>query len=88
MPHPLVITLAQGYAVFLKGNWAIQDFIASYIGIIIFIVPAVVWKIWKRTTFVRAATMDLYSGRFDPAFAGPPEPAPTTWYGKVIEWLC
>ncbi|GAA5838134.1 hypothetical protein JCM5353_001508 [Sporobolomyces roseus] len=84
----LVITLAQGYAVFLKGNWDIQDFIASYIGIIIFIVPAVVWKFWKRTTFVRASTMDLYSGRFDPAFAGAPEPAPTTWYGKVIEWLC
>lgn len=32
--------------------------------------------------------MDLYSGRFDPALAGAPEPEPTTWYGKFLEWLC
>ncbi|GAA6060668.1 hypothetical protein JCM10212_001224 [Sporobolomyces blumeae] len=84
----IVITLAQGYSVFLKGYWSTSDFFASYVGILIYIVPAVFWKFYRRTKWVRASEMDLHSGRFDPAMAGPPEPEPTTWYGKVIDWLC
>ncbi|GAA5984888.1 hypothetical protein JCM5350_002598 [Sporobolomyces pararoseus] len=83
----LVIALAQGYSVFLKGHWNTQDFVASYIGFPIFIVPAIGWKIYHRTKWVRASEMDLYSGRFDPALAGPPEPEPTTAWGKFVDWL-
>jgi hypothetical protein len=36
--------------------------IASYIGIILFIVPFVLWKIFAQSKFVRARDMDLWSG--------------------------
>lgn len=40
-----VITLVVGFPVFLKGNWSTADFIASYIGIPIFIIPIIIWKL-------------------------------------------
>lgn len=44
-----IITLVAGFPVFLKGNWNTSDFVASYIGIPIFIVPIIGWKLFKRT---------------------------------------
>lgn len=44
-----IIALVQGFSVFLKGNWSISDFVASYVGIPIFIVPIIVWKLWHKT---------------------------------------
>ncbi|CAN9181390.1 unnamed protein product [Alternaria alternata] len=58
-----IITLITGFPVFLKGNWNTGDFIASYIGIPLFIVPIIVWKLWHKTQFARAKTIDLHSGR-------------------------
>lgn len=58
-----IITLINGFGVFLKGEWSTSDFIAAYIGIPIFIVPIIGWKLWKRTKFVRASEIDLWSGR-------------------------
>ncbi|WWD21799.1 hypothetical protein CI109_106287 [Kwoniella shandongensis] len=82
----LIITIFSGFSVFLKGNWSTADFIANYIGIPIFIVPFVCWKIFKRTSFRRASEIDLWSGRFDPSEA-PEYKEPTTWWGKFIDWL-
>ncbi|KAF4998664.1 hypothetical protein FGRMN_2990 [Fusarium graminum] len=59
----VIITLVAGFPVFLKGNWSTPDFIASYIGIPIFIVPIIVWKLVNRTKLVRAKDIDLWSGR-------------------------
>lgn len=44
-----VITFVAGFSVFLKGNWSTADFISSYIGIPIFIVPIIGWKLYHRT---------------------------------------
>jgi amino acid transporter len=44
-----IITLVAGFPVFLKGNWSTADFIASYIGIPIFIIPIIIWKLVKKT---------------------------------------
>lgn len=44
-----IITLVAGFPVFLKGNWSTSDFFASYVGIPIFIVPIILWKVFKRT---------------------------------------
>jgi amino acid transporter len=44
-----VITVFSGFSVFLKGNWSAANFVASYIGIPIFVVPFVLWKLFKRT---------------------------------------
>ncbi|KKY18685.1 putative amino acid permease [Phaeomoniella chlamydospora] len=61
-----IITLINGFSVFLKGNWSGSDFVASYVGIPIFIVPIIVWKLVKRTKFIRASNVDLWSGRLNP----------------------
>jgi amino acid transporter len=81
-----IIVLFSGFGVFLKGNWSTANFIANYIGIAIYIVPFVLWKIIKKTRFVRSPETDLFSGRFDPTNL-PPELIPTTWWGKFIDWL-
>lgn len=44
-----IIALITGYAVFLKGRWNTSTFIASYIGIPIFIVPIIAWKLIYQT---------------------------------------
>ncbi|KAH7344238.1 amino acid permease-like protein [Pyrenochaeta sp. MPI-SDFR-AT-0127] len=62
-----IITLITGFPVFLKGNWSTADFIASYIGIPIFIVPIIIWKLVHKTKFARAKTIDLWSGRLKTA---------------------
>ncbi|KAK7417262.1 hypothetical protein QQX98_004696 [Neonectria punicea] len=59
-----VITLVAGFPVFLKGNWSTPDFIASYVGIPIFILPIIAWKLAYGTKFARASTIDLWSGRY------------------------
>jgi amino acid transporter len=44
-----IITLVAGFPVFLKGNWNTADFVASYVGIPIFIIPIICWKLYYRT---------------------------------------
>jgi amino acid transporter len=44
-----IITFITGFPVFLKGNWSTADFIASYVGIPIFIVPIIIWKLVHKT---------------------------------------
>lgn len=51
-----IITFISGFSVFLKGNWSTSSFVASYIGIPIFIVPIIVWKLWYKTK-VRLLTL-------------------------------
>jgi yeast amino acid transporter len=45
----VIITLITGFPVFLDGNWNTSDFVASYVGIPIFIVPIIAWKLLKRS---------------------------------------
>ncbi|KAI8717955.1 hypothetical protein NCS52_00873000 [Fusarium sp. LHS14.1] len=59
----IIITLVAGFPVFLKGNWSTTSFIASYIGIPIFIIPIIGWKLAFGTKFVRAKDIDVWSGR-------------------------
>ena len=44
-----IITLVSGFSVFLKGNWSAANFVASYVGIPIFIVPIIIWKLVYKT---------------------------------------
>ncbi|GLI75123.1 hypothetical protein PoHVEF18_003374 [Penicillium ochrochloron] len=82
-----IITLVCGFPVFLKGNWNASDFIASYIGIPIFIVPIIVWKLWHRTKFQRAATIDLWSGRLQDGEIMPHRNPRNTLWGRFVDWL-
>ncbi|KAL0252999.1 hypothetical protein SLS55_010670 [Diplodia seriata] len=83
----VIITLVAGFPVFLKGNWSAADFVASYVGIPIFIVPIVVWKVWHKTKFVRAKDIDLWSGRLPPRERGDEKEKPTTIWGRFVDWL-
>lgn len=81
-----IITFVAGFPVFLKGNWSTSNFIASYIGIPIFIVPIIVWKLWHKTKFERASTIDLWAGRLQPGEIEE-QPEPTGAWNKFVAWL-
>ncbi|KKK14938.1 proline-specific permease [Aspergillus rambellii] len=83
----VIITLVAGFPVFLKGSWSTSNFIASYIGIPIFIVPIIGWKLVKRTKFARAAEIDLWSGRLQEGEVIEHTLKPTTALGRFIDWL-
>lgn len=53
-----IITLITGFPVFLKGNWNTANFIASYIGIPIFILPIIGWKLVKKTSVSHTRAFD------------------------------
>ncbi|KAL2430771.1 Proline-specific permease [Exophiala dermatitidis] len=72
-----VIVLIAGFPVFLKGNWNTSDFFSAYIGIPIFIVPIIVWKLVHRTKFLRASEIDVWSGRLQEGEVEPTVPATT-----------
>jgi amino acid transporter len=60
-----IITLVAGFPVFLKGNWSSSDFVASYIGIPIFIAPIIGWKLFHRTkvSYAPLYVLFLVSGK-------------------------
>ncbi|KAI5475317.1 hypothetical protein MNV49_001619 [Pseudohyphozyma bogoriensis] len=80
----LVITFFSGFGVFIKGNWNTSDFIASYIGIPIYILPAVIYKLVKKSKWVDPATADLVTGKINPEDEEEDPPA-TTWGGKFLD---
>ncbi|KAJ5777024.1 hypothetical protein N7520_000270 [Penicillium odoratum] len=82
-----IITLVCGFEVFLKGHWNTSSFVASYIGIPIFIVPIIIWKLWHRTKFQRAHEIDLWSGRLQDGEILPQKNPRNTWWGRFIDWL-
>lgn len=82
-----IITLVAGFPVFLKGNWDTSSFVASYIGIPIFIVPIIAWKLWHRTKYVRSSAIDLWSGRLQEGEISPRKPPSTTLWGRFVDWL-
>lgn len=82
-----IITLVAGFNVFLDGNWDASNFIASYIGIPIFIVPIIVWKLVHKTKFARADSIDIWSGRLHETEKVIKTERPTTFWGRFIDWL-
>ncbi|GAM91577.1 hypothetical protein ANO11243_096290 [Dothideomycetidae sp. 11243] len=84
----LLLVLLAGFSVFVKGHWNTSNFLASYIGIPIFVLPIVAWKVVKRTKFARAETIDLWSGRWVPVHTGlPDEEKRSGPGGRVLDWL-
>ncbi|KAK8041616.1 hypothetical protein PG994_014623 [Apiospora phragmitis] len=43
------IVLITGFPVFLKGNFTASGFIAAYVGIPIFVIPIIIWKLVYKT---------------------------------------
>ncbi|KAI4729971.1 putative amino acid transporter [Aureobasidium sp. EXF-10728] len=57
-----VFLWVQGYAVFLEGKWSVATFIFNYGIIALAGGIGLVWKIVKRTRFLRSKEVDLLSG--------------------------
>ncbi|KAK7219885.1 hypothetical protein V2G26_007888 [Clonostachys chloroleuca] len=69
-PYAIYITLLitslviifSGYTAFI-GGFKLDKFITSYLGIVLYLVNILLFKVWKRTKRIRSAEMDLVSGR-------------------------
>ncbi|KAK4086514.1 hypothetical protein Purlil1_9130 [Purpureocillium lilacinum] len=57
-----LIIIFSGYTAFI-GGFKVDKFITSYLGIVLYLFNILVFKIWKRSSRVRPAEMDLVSGR-------------------------
>ncbi|PWZ00333.1 hypothetical protein BCV70DRAFT_200497 [Testicularia cyperi] len=81
-----IIIFFSGWSNFLKGNFTAEGFLTSYLGIPVFFVPWIGWKLWHKTKVVKLGEIDLDSGRLNPKDEVP-EPIPTTLWGKFWAWL-
>ncbi|QPG73185.1 hypothetical protein FOA43_000491 [Brettanomyces nanus] len=86
---------AQGYYVFLPESWDVSSFLFSYIMIFVDIFLFLVWKVIKRTKFVRPENADLVTG-MDEVEAhekyleniGELKPLPPKgWKGRIVNLL-
>lgn len=81
-----LVILFSGWSVFLKGNFTASGFLTSYIGIPIFFVPWVGWKVWHKTKVVKLSEVDLDSGRLNPKDEVP-EKVPNGRWERFVAWL-
>ncbi|KAF3159518.1 hypothetical protein TWF106_006643 [Orbilia oligospora] len=82
-----IIILFNGFAVFTKGNWKVEDFIIAYIGIPIFFVLYVFWKVLKRTKIHKPAEVDLHTGKAAIDAEYWPEQIPKNMLQRFWYWL-
>ncbi|KAG9616812.1 amino acid permease, partial [Aureobasidium melanogenum] len=82
-----MILLFNGFAVFTKGNWSIDDFITAYIGIPIYIVLYLFWKVFKREPFVKPAQADIWTGKAAMDAEHWPEQQPRNFIEKIWFWI-
>lgn len=85
---PFIMMFLAGYPVFV--NWDTPTFLFSYIMIPFNIVLFILWKVIRRTKFVKSEDVDLDTGMKEvndhqDSFVEPPRPK--TWYGKVGLWM-
>ncbi|KAJ5679164.1 hypothetical protein N7462_007408 [Penicillium macrosclerotiorum] len=57
-----VVAFILGYTVFMDGHWDVTTFCTSYLMIGFFIVAFTVWKVFKRTRYIRPGYADLQLG--------------------------
>lgn len=51
-----------GYTVFLPGRWSVNTFLYNYVMLFVTIAVFLVWKVWKKTKFIRPEDADLQTG--------------------------
>ncbi|KAK6369391.1 hypothetical protein LTS17_009734 [Exophiala oligosperma] len=82
-----VIILFNGWQVFTKGNWSTQGFITSYIGVPIYFVMYLGWKFWKRTSLVKPAEADLWTGKAALDAKVWPNKQPRNFLERIWLWI-
>ena len=78
------IILIQGFPVFF-GEFVATDFVAAYIGIPIFFLPMVLYKLTTKCKAIRYEDMDFISGKeeIDEEEKTLQPPVPVTWWQKA-----
>ena len=71
------IVFAYGYSVFLPGNWKVEDFLFSYLMLMVAPVLFIFWKLIKKTKWIRPHETDLVwdaplIDAYEAAFLSPP----------------
>ncbi|RSM04479.1 hypothetical protein CEP52_006792 [Fusarium oligoseptatum] len=56
------IIIFSGYSAFIHG-FKLAKFITSYLGIVVYLLNIFAFKVWRRTSRVKALDMDLVQGR-------------------------
>ncbi|RSH95100.1 hypothetical protein EHS25_000186 [Saitozyma podzolica] len=82
-----IVLIFSGWEVFTKGHWSAQDFVIDYITIPIFLVLAGGFWIVKRPRWLKAHELDMFGNIPKDEDVECDEPAPKTWFGKVINFL-
>ncbi|KAI9715363.1 MAG: hypothetical protein M1812_006008 [Candelaria pacifica] len=84
-----IITLFNGFAVFIHGSWDITDFFTAYIGIAIYFILLIFWKVFKRTKMVNPAEADIFTGKaaLDAEDGNWPEQHPKNILERIWFWI-
>ncbi|KAI0088059.1 amino acid permease [Irpex rosettiformis] len=83
----LFICLFSGWAVFLRGHWAIDIFITNYIPLVLFFALYIGARLWKGTRWINPEDMDFKTGLDIVEAASYEEPPPRNWVEKCWAWL-
>ncbi|KAL2357271.1 amino acid permease/ SLC12A domain-containing protein [Cryomyces antarcticus] len=83
----IMIILFNGFAVFTTGRWSIDDFVTAYVGIPIYFAFYFFWKIFKRTSWVKPADADIWTGKAALDNEVWPEQIPRNILEKIWFWI-
>ncbi|EGY15081.1 Proline-specific permease like protein [Verticillium longisporum] len=86
----IILTLTNGFQLFFPGQFDVQDFLAAYITIPIFLVLYLGHKLWFRTPLARKiADVDVVTGvkEMEELAAMDVEPVAKNWLQKVWFWI-
>ncbi|KAI1429025.1 amino-acid permease inda1 [Xylaria sp. FL1777] len=85
-----LLTLTNGFQVFVPANWSASNFLAAYITIPIFLVLYLGHKLWFRTPFaIKTEDVDVITGKkeMDELAETEEAPIPRNWLEKAWFWL-
>lgn len=82
-----LILIFNGWTVFTKGNWDVELFVTSYVGVPIYFGLYLFWKLFKRTKLVKPTEADLWTGKAAIDSEVWPNNEPTTIIGKIWDWI-
>lgn len=86
-----LIIVFNGFKVFTETPWGsdeLTSFFTAYIGVPIFVLLYLFWKIFKRSKLVNPAEADIWSGKAALDAEVWPEQVPRNFLEKFWFWLC
>ncbi|OQU96570.1 hypothetical protein CLAIMM_02634 [Cladophialophora immunda] len=82
-----LIIFFNGWEIFVQGNWSTQSFITAYIGLPIFFSMYLFWKFFKKTSLIKPAEADLWTGKAALDAQVWPQPIPRNFLEKMWFWI-